>query len=81
MTQPLFHSTIGTHSRSAKFLTINTVVKKMTVTPGPGAWTRRCLRKWRGGGGDLLKIFLDSSLEIDMTTVVSKRAAWEESRV
>ena len=48
MTQPLFPSTIGRQSRSVKFLTITTVVRKTTVRPGPGAWTRRCFRK--GGG-------------------------------
>ena len=37
MTQPLFPSTIGTESRSAKFLTIKTLVRKTTVTPCPGA--------------------------------------------
>ena len=40
MTQPLFPSTIGTQSRSVKFLTIKTVVRKTTVRPGPSAWTR-----------------------------------------
>ena len=49
MTQPLFPSTIGTQSRSVKFLTIKTAVRKTTVRPGPGAWTRRCFRKAGGG--------------------------------
>ena len=38
MTQPLFPSTTGTQSRSAKFLTMKTVVRKtqkMTVRPKP----------------------------------------------
>ena len=51
MTQPLFPSTIGTQSRSVKFLTIKTVVRKTTVRPCPGAETRRCLRKGGVGPG------------------------------
>ena len=47
MTQPLFPSTIGTQSRSAKFLTIKTVVDGQTRS--------RCLDKavlpQRRGGG------------------------------
>ena len=49
MTQPLAPPTIGTESRSAKFLAIKTVVRKTMVTPDPGAWARRCFRK--GGVG------------------------------
>ena len=64
MTQRLVPSTIGTQSRSVKFLTIKTVVRKTMVRLGPGAWTRRCFRKGheqqiqdshtppQGGGGD-----------------------------
>ena len=37
MTQPLCPSTITTQSRSAKLLTLKTVVRKLTVTPGAGA--------------------------------------------
>ena len=37
MTQPRFSSTIGTQTRSAKFLTIKTVLRKTTVTLDPGA--------------------------------------------
>ena len=37
MAQPLFPRTIGTQSRSVKFLTVKTVVRKTTVT--------RCLDK------------------------------------
>ena len=48
MTQPLFPSTIGAQSRSAELLTEKTVVRKTTVTPGPGAETRQ---RFRGGGG------------------------------
>ena len=44
MAQPLFPSAIGTQSRSATLLTMKTVVRKTTVTLGPGACTR-------GGGG------------------------------
>ena len=51
MTQPLFPSTIGTQSRSAKFLTTKNVVRRTTVRPGPGAQTRWCFRK--GGGGEI----------------------------
>ena len=47
MKQPLFPSSIGAQSRSAKFLTIKIVVRKTMVTPGPGSWTRRA----SDGGG------------------------------
>jgi hypothetical protein len=43
MTQPLFPSTIGTQSRSAKFLTMKTVVRKTQKYDGQiGSW---CLGK------------------------------------
>ena len=43
MTQPLFPSTISTQSRSAKFLTMKTVVKKSQKNDGQtGSW---CLDK------------------------------------
>ena len=47
MAQPLFPSAIGTQSSSATLLTMKTVVRKTTVTPGPGA----CTRGGGGGGG------------------------------
>ena len=50
MTQPLFACTFGTEPRSAKFLTMKTVVRKTLVTPGPSAYTRRCFRKGGEGG-------------------------------
>ena len=52
MAQPLFPSTIGTQSHSAKFLTITTVVRKTTVRSGQTG--SRCLDEavlpQRGGG-------------------------------
>ena len=54
MTQPVFPSTIGTQSRSAKFLTMKTVVRKAQKNDGQtGSW---CLDKAvlaEGGGGVL----------------------------
>ena len=54
MTQPLFPSTIGTQPRSAKFLTMKTVVRKNQKNKGQTG--SRCLDKGvlapgRGGGG------------------------------
>ena len=54
MTQPLLTSTIGTQSRSVKFLTIKTVVRKATARPRPGAQARWCFRK-AGGASQPLK--------------------------
>ena len=48
MTQPLFPSTIGTQSHSAKFLTMKTVVRKNQTNNGHAGSQcsdRRCLRK------------------------------------
>ena len=43
MTQPLFPSTIGTQSHSAKFLTMKTVVRKNQTNNGQTG--SRCLDK------------------------------------
>ena len=62
MTQPLFPSTISTQSRSTKFLTIKTVVRKIHQNDGQtSAW---CLDKAvlaQGGGGGTQTCFLGAS--------------------
>ena len=62
MTQPLFPCTIGTKSRSAKFLTIKIVVRN-------GHTGSRCLHKavlpQKGGGGFFKVVFFGASGAVD----------------